>query len=74
MASTLVRRVCESRMPLDVCGIVLEFVPHAVCERCFVCGIGLVLSDARGRLHYAPHMVCTESVATCTECFEAFYE
>lgn len=62
------------RIPTDCLRVVSAHLPSVVEERCHVCGLGVVFSDRRGRRHYDPHIVCTESVVLCPECFESFYE
>ena len=68
-----VPRVSAS-MPFDCHIMILQYLPSIVVERCHVCGIPVVMRDKRNRMHFEPHIVCTESVLVCGECFECFYE
>lgn len=61
-------------IPMDCQMIIQEFLPHSVSERCYMCGFGIIMKDKRGREHFHAHIVCTESVFLCEECFEMFYE
>ena len=72
MASSLVG--AHPRLPLDCRSIIAEFLPQTVLERCHVCGFALVMLDRRGRVHLDPHIVCTESIALCCECYEQLYQ
>ena len=60
-------------VPCDCQRIIHEFLPIRVEERCFVCGIPVVMLDSRNRAHFEPHLACTESIIMCAECYESFY-
>lgn len=59
-------------MPFDCCTIISEFLPSIVCERCFMCGLSVVMKDKKGRMHFRQHIACTESIILCCECFEIY--
>jgi hypothetical protein len=62
------------QIPNDCQKIIQTFLPVHVQERCFMCGLAIVMIDSHDRSHFEPHIVCTESVMTCSECFECFYQ
>lgn len=64
----------HQHIPEDCHRMIHEFIPHIVEDRCHACGLALVLRDKRMRQHFEPHLVCTETIIVCTECFEMFYE
>ena len=74
MYMSLLTFVCHSALPEDCHRMIREYLPRDVLERCHVCGKGLVLLDGHKRLHFETHIVCTESVLVCDDCFECFYE
>lgn len=66
--------VLASKLPLDCRSIIQEFLPNEIVERCYMCGLVLLMKDRRERLHLmSQHFVYTESVLVCLECFESFY-
>ena len=62
-----------TNLPRDCQKIIHEFLPIYVEERCFMCGLPIIMLDSRQRMHFEPYIVCTESVSMCSECFECFY-
>ena len=57
-------------LPEDCRGIIREFLPVHVHERCCACGLPVVMGDRRGRVHYRRDMACTEGTILCSACFE----
>lgn len=60
-------------IPDDCRMIISEFMPAIIYDRCHVCGLTVIMKDKRGRLHFDAHIVCTEHLIVCVDCFEAFY-
>ena len=54
----------------DCLNVIREFMPLYVIERCFTCGVPVIMADARGRLHFEAYVACSEAVIACAECFE----
>ena len=61
-------------IPLDCRLVIYDYIPSIIIQRCHVCGLVIVMKDRRNRLHVSSHIVCTEAVVVCEECFECFYE
>lgn len=62
-----------TKIPQDCLSIVCEFLPYYIQERCHMCGTPVVMSDHRGRLHFGAHIVCSDTVIVCAECFDVFF-
>lgn len=61
-------------IPDDCLRVIRDFLPLFTLERCFMCGTAVIRKDRRNRLHFEPHIACTESVILCSDCFENFYD
>lgn len=59
-------------LPQDCLSVIREFMPLFVMERCFSCGMPVVMTDSRDRMHFATHIACSEAMIACEECFESF--
>jgi hypothetical protein len=59
-------------IPCDCHQIITEYHPSFLEDRCYMCGIGLIILEKRIRRHFEPHVVCGNSIVLCTDFFELF--